>query len=118
MSQSIPGFQVYKFFEPGDGYWRNINLQTKLPAGTRYVRIRVYSEKHWYETNTDVFDNFKAQIIHSPQINSVGVPEPIKLVDIAPQTSKNVYLKKDFPVGKVDKDYETRLKCWWGAQED
>jgi hypothetical protein len=117
-SQSIPGFQVYKHFEHGDSYWRNINLKTKLPTGTRYVRIRVFAKKYYYDYNTDVFDCFKAQITHSPQLNTIGMPEPIKLVDIAPQTSKNVYLKTDFPVGTVDKNYETRLKCWWGAQEE
>jgi hypothetical protein len=100
-----------------DGLWYNEWLKCKAPIGTRYIKLTITSNQNTYYNRRKKWDKFRAQLVHSPELNMVGVPEPVKLVDIMPQTSKNVYLKTDFPVGTVDKDYETRLKCWWGAQE-
>lgn len=100
-----------------DAIWYNYNQQCKIPSATRNIRLTVKLYYH-YTYGRQYFDSFDIQLMHSPELNMVGVPEPVKLVDIMPQTSKNIYLKTDFPVGTVDKDYETRLKCWWGAQEE
>jgi len=102
----------------GDNRWYNKFIQAKLPSGTRYVKIEVFNSKYRYDSTYDAFDSFRAHLVHSPVLSIVGVPEPVKLQDIAPQTSKNVYLKTNFPVNTVDKDYKTRLKCWWGTKEE
>ena len=115
----IQNTELYAYYsiEIQDSLWYNYSMQRKLPVGTRYIKITLYNACYTSYT-PQYYDEVNTQLVHSPELNFVGVPEPIKLVDIMPQTSKNVYLKTNFPVGTVDKDYETRLKCWWGAQEE
>jgi uncharacterized membrane protein len=50
----------------------------------------------------------------SPEINKLIVPEPIKITSINPQESKPVYVKVDFPTSAENKEYESKLRCWWG----
>jgi len=104
-------------YEISDGLWYNEWLQSKVPSGTRFIKIIVYSFHH-VAYNSQAFDGFKAQLMHSPELDLVGVPKPIKLEDIMPQTSKNIYLKTDFPPGTANSEYVTQLKCWWGSKEE
>jgi len=53
----------------------------------------------------------------SPSLNKLIIPTAIKVQDIARQSSKNVYVKTFIPYGADIKDYETRLKTWWGINE-
>jgi len=104
---------------PEVGYWTNNCISSKILNGTRKIKVYLYMYKsaHTYSA-VPYIDEINAKITLSPSLHTVGVPEPIKLVDIMPQESKNVYLKTNFPVGTQEDNYETQLKCWWGNQED
>jgi len=54
--------------------------------------------------------------VTSPSLNKLIIPAAVKVQDIQPQTSKNVYVKTVVPDGASIQDYQTRLKCWWGCE--
>ena len=51
----------------------------------------------------------------SPYLNKLIVSPAIKVQDIQPQSSKNMYIKTIIPDGADITDYETKLKTWWGV---
>jgi len=52
--------------------------------------------------------------VSTPTLEKLIVPATIKIQDIQPQTSKNMYVKTVIPDGISIQNYETRLKAWWG----
>jgi hypothetical protein len=83
-----------------DQGWKEIDINDNiLPAKTYHqFKLKLTSE----------FDTI------SPEINKLIVPEPIKITSINPQESKPVYVKVDFPTSAENKEYESKLRCWWG----
>lgn len=51
--------------------------------------------------------------IYSPKLNDLVIPTPVQIKDIYPQTSKNLYIKTDYPTTSLYKQYNSKLKCWW-----
>lgn len=80
--------------------WRELNIDENILPAKKYhqVKFRLYSDAG----------------VTSPEIKKVIIPEPLKLIDLHPKSSKNIYLKTDFPVDAVNDEYETKLRCWWG----
>jgi len=50
----------------------------------------------------------------NPSLNKLIISPAIKVQDIQPQTSKNMYIKTVIPDDVDITDYETKLKCWLG----
>jgi len=88
------------------------------------------STNDWYEVSIYA-NNLPAKKYHqvklrlnagpeesSPSVNKILIPEPIKLDGVQPQESKPVYLKTTFPAGAENKVYNTKLRCWWGNEEE
>ena len=48
------------------------------------------------------------------ELEKVIMAPAVKTQDIAPQTSKNMYIKTNIPLGAAITDYSTRLKTWFG----
>jgi len=53
----------------------------------------------------------------SPILNKLIIPAAIKVEDIQPQTSKNVYVKTVVPDGASIQSYETKIRAWWGCND-
>jgi hypothetical protein len=55
--------------------------------------------------------------MNSPSLNKIILAPAVKIQDIQPQTSKDIYIKTNIPDGADITDYETKLKAWWGINE-
>jgi hypothetical protein len=53
----------------------------------------------------------------SGTLDKILIPMPIKLEDLNPQDSRNVYVKVDIPASVSLDTYSARLKCWWGISD-
>jgi hypothetical protein len=53
--------------------------------------------------------------VSTPTLNKLIISPAVKVQDIQPQTSKNIYIKTVVPDGASIQDYETKLKAWWGV---
>ena len=103
----------------GSNYWRPFFISRKLITGVRAVELIFYlSCTRQYQSGRRKYDEISAKITLSPKLELVNIPEPIKIPDIQPQTSKPVYVRAEFPVGAEYTTYETDLKCWWGNREE
>ena len=106
--------EVWEEYEISKAYWEDICVFKKLLSGTRFIKIELYI----YSRPEVYFDNWRANLIRSPHLDAIKVPKPVKLNNIGPQSSKPLYIKTDFPPFAVNTDYTTKLKCWWGNEED
>jgi len=59
----------------------------------------------------------RCQGITSPALKKLIISPAIKVGDILPQTSKNIYVKTILPDGADVTSYESRLKAWWGIND-
>jgi hypothetical protein len=50
-------------------------------------------------------------------LEKVILAPAVKTQDIAPGTSKNIYVRTNIPYGTDATDYETKLRSWWGEVE-
>jgi len=50
-------------------------------------------------------------------LNKVILAPAIKVEDIQPGQSKNMYIKTDIPTDADITDYNTKLKAWWSINE-
>lgn len=55
--------------------------------------------------------------VSTPLLQSIGISPSVKVQDIQPQTSKNIYVKTNFPGDIEMQDYDSRIKCWWEVEE-
>lgn len=51
------------------------------------------------------------------KLNKVVMAPSIKLEDIAPGQSKDVYVRTNIPIGNRSATYETQIRTWWGVSE-
>lgn len=91
-------------------YWRPLYLNTKIVPTTRKITFRF----DMVSSNYAYVDNISAKLIHSPSIDAVIFSNPTQIPDIQPQSYGNLYIKKEIPIDAQYKEYETKLKCWWG----
>jgi hypothetical protein len=98
--------------------WFPLHFDKKLPSGTRIITIKHEQEVRAYRTISLAIDSWHATLVRPAGLKSISIPAPVRIDNITPQTSKPLYVKTDFPVGVDKKQYETRLKCWWGNVED
>lgn len=50
-----------------------------------------------------------------PYLKGIYIPPAIELQDIAPQSSKSIYIKSNFTESTTMFDYDIKLKTWWGV---
>lgn len=102
--QDVEGFIPLSYdpvWKPnGSLKWKEIKKDGYFLPKTRYHQVEVTLR------NNDG--------ISTPILKKLIIPPAIKVQDIQPQTSKNVYVKTVIPDGIEMTDYETKLKCWWG----
>ena len=98
--------------------WKTCSHVTDIPADTIYMDILVYGRNPYSVTYYGYFDDIEAYVTTEAVLNSVIIPKPIKLIDLQPQEYKDVYIKTEFPEEAAYHEYETRLKCWWGNEEE
>lgn len=102
---------------PTDAYWKEYVISEYVMEGTRAFDIWVGG--YDYSNNSVMhIDDIQLQLIRSSSLNKVLIPKPVIIKDIKPQEFKNVYIKTDIPIEAQAKEYETRLKCWWGNEEE
>ena len=99
-----------------DTYYLN-TITTVLPPNAQYIEVFIW---YIYKTtyNYIQFDAVELYAFNSPELKSVVIPKPVIINAIQPQEFKNIYIKKEIPVDATYKEYETRLKCWWGNEEE
>ena len=97
-------------------YYLN-TITTVLPPNAQYIEVFI-----WYIYRTTYnyiqFDAVELYAFNSPELKSVVIPKPVIINDIQPQEFKNIYIKKEIPADAAYKEYETKLKCWWGNEEE
>jgi hypothetical protein len=49
----------------------------------------------------------------TPYLNRINMPPAVRLQDLQPQSSRNVYVKTTIPYDAVVTEYDAKLKCWW-----
>ena len=87
----------------GSAQWKEVRKDGYFLAKDQYHQIEL-------TLRTTVSGN-------SPSVDRVVMAPAVKVQDIVPQSSKDMYIRTDIP-GTVDPaDYETRLKVWWGVEE-
>lgn len=88
-----------------------------LPENSKYIDVFV-----WYIYTTSYnymqFDAVELYAFNSSELKSIVIPKPVIVNDIQPQEFKNIYIKKEIPSDAAYKEYETKLKCWWGNEEE
>jgi len=92
----------------------------------KYTNDPIWLESNWKEMNINKvrLDNKKfhqirlklnaAPGVGTPYLNKIFFPEPTKVESIYPKTYKPVYLKTEFTDEAEEKEYNTKLRCWWG----
>ena len=53
----------------------------------------------------------------NPKVHSVTIPAPIRVTDLGPQSSRDIYVKTAIPSDADLTAYTARLKAWWDVQE-
>jgi len=84
--------------------WRELNVHNNILPSKLYHQIKL-------KLTSEAYNEAR------PVVKKILIPEPIKINDIQPKSSKPVYLKVDFPANAEYAEYETTLKCWWGNEE-
>lgn len=97
--------------------WIQRVLRLVVIPNTRYIDIKMYHNNSNFTYKT-YFDDLSFSIIKSPSLDKIVIPKPVVINDIKPQEFKNIYIKTDIPSDADYKEYETRLKCWWGNEEE
>lgn len=54
----------------------------------------------------------------TPYLHNITIPKAIKISDVYPQTSRNIFVKTNIPAGADITSYSSSLKCWWGKVEN
>jgi len=97
--------------------WQTHYLKDTILSETKYIEIRL-GGNHYYNNNFIYLDAMEIYIFRSPTLNRVVIPKPIKITELRPQEYKNIYIKTEFPEEAAYTEYETRLRCWWGNEEE
>jgi hypothetical protein len=63
------------------------------------------------------YHQFELTLRSTPRVNSITASPTVKLQELQPQTSRDIYVKTNIPAGAAIQNYETRLKAWWGKEE-
>lgn len=50
-------------------------------------------------------------------VEAIIIAPAVKTEDIVPETSKNMYIRTNIPIGASIIDYETKLRTWWGKAD-
>jgi hypothetical protein len=83
----------------GSAEWITVPINSFAVPKTRYHRIR-------FTLSADDYPE-------TPEIRSITSPKTIKVQDIYPKTSRNVYVKPEFAENSIRADQSIRLKTWW-----
>ncbi len=52
-----------------------------------------------------------------PMLEGIHMAPSVKISDIDPQTSKDIYIRTNIPTGTDITDYEATIRTWWGIPE-
>jgi hypothetical protein len=83
-----------------DDYWKEMNINKIRLENKKFHQVKLKFNS--------------APGAETPYLNKIFFPEPTKVTGIYPKTSKPVYLKTEFSNEAEDKEYNTKLRCWWG----
>ena len=100
--------------------WGWDSMNKLVPIGTRHIEIRFRGRAYQDTASYNLYiDALSCELYRaSASINKVIIPRPVVINDIKPQEFKNVYIKTDVPAEADVGEYETKLKCWWGNEEE
>lgn len=112
----ITGLPKYQNLQ--DTYWREYYIFNDVLPGTRAFYIYIGGFDYRGTVSILCIDDVKLEITRSSSLDKVLIPKPVVIKDIKPQEFKNIYIKKDIPTTAEYKEYDTRLKCWWGNEEE
>ena len=93
--------------------WRKEVLLFRILPNTRYLDIGFSSSNYWCYG-----DDYTLDLFETSSLDKIIIPSPTIIKNIKPQEFKNIYIKTEIPDDAEFKEYETKLKCWWGNREE
>lgn len=89
-----------------DTVWENSTGWAKLNLSRNLLPL-----KSFYQFK---FRLSAESLSETPYIDKVMLPQAVKIENINPNSSKPVYIKTELKSDMENKEYDTKLRCWWG----